>query len=484
MWSARPFNSDSPDPFGRNQSVGERPLSAESAKCPSCGSNIVFRPEVQGMVCRNCGNIYKPSTLEKIGSLGYSIEHDYSSDSEISDDDKKRHEIVCDSCGATMIADEHMMSTTCPFCGSPALVTRMMTREFKPDYIIPFKIDRPTAEKNMKQWIKTRKMTQAGFKSKSRVTKMMAFYVPFWIVDCGVHSDMIGTGTNLGGSSAQVNHVTSKASYFVKGVPFDASMRIANKLMEAIEPFDYSEMVPFHNRYLQGFCAEKYDQGPIEIMDRFIKRFDRFSVELHEKVAKKYDKYVPDREKTFTWMSELNIKYCLLPVWFMTVEFDSRQYQFAVNGQTGEASGQAPTTEALDVFYSIARFTRSKLMAIPIALAVIIPALIFLITMSMNTGPFFMTLFIILAIIEVILLAGIILMYAVRGVATVGSKKIREKADASNDFDKDPGLERYLDTTRRTDLKVHAVPKRVRSYYLDGKEDKDDDWPEIDFEVY
>ena len=209
MWSARPFNSDSPDPFGRNQGVGERPLSAESAKCPSCGSSIVFRPEVRGMVCRNCGNIYNASTLEKMGSLGYTIEHDYTSDSEISDDDKKRHEIVCDSCGATMIADEHMMSTTCPFCGSPAIVSRMLTREFKPDYIIPFKIDRPTAEKNMKQWIKTRKMTQAGFKSKSRVTKMMAFYVPFWIVDCGVHSDMIGTGTNLGGSAAQESPSTT-----------------------------------------------------------------------------------------------------------------------------------------------------------------------------------------------------------------------------------------------------------------------------------
>ena len=483
MWKARPFNSDMPDPFGRNQVKGEGTLSAESAKCPSCASNIFFRPEVQGMVCRNCGNIYKPSTLEKIGSLGYSIEHDYTSDSEISDDDKKRHEIVCDSCGATMIADENMMSTTCAFCGSPAIITRRMTREFKPDYIIPFTIDRPTAEKNMKDWINTRKMTPMGFKSKSRLTKMMAFYVPFWIVSCGVHSDMIGTGTNLGGSAAQISHVMSKASYFVKDVPFDASIKIANKLMEAIEPFDYSEMVPFHNRYLQGFYAEKYDQSPFEIMERFIKRFDRFSAELQEKVSKRYDKYEPDPEKTFTWMSELNIKYCLLPVWFMTVEFDGRQYQFAVNGQTGEASGQAPTTGALDAFYSIARFTRSKLMSIPITIAAVIPALIFLITMSMNTGPFHMTLFIVLVILELVLVTAIILMYVVRGIANAGSRTIQKKAEASNDFDKDPGLERYLDTTRHTDLKINGVPKRVRSYYLDGKEDKEDGL-EINFEGY
>ena len=151
MWNERPFNSDMPDPFGRNPDrSGEAKLSAESVKCPSCASNIFFQPELKGMVCRNCGNIYKPSTLEKIGSLGYSIEHDYTSDSELSEDDKKRHEFTCDSCGATMIADENMMSTMCPFCGSPAIITGRLTREFKPDYIVPFKIDRQTAEKNIK----------------------------------------------------------------------------------------------------------------------------------------------------------------------------------------------------------------------------------------------------------------------------------------------------------------------------------------------
>ena len=228
MWSARPFNSDIPDPFGKNNDrSSEGVLSAESVKCPSCASNIFFQPEVQGMVCRNCGNIYNPSTLEKMGSLGYTIEHDYTSDSELSEDDKKRHEIICDSCGATLIADEHMMSTMCPFCGSPAIITGRLTREFKPDYIVPFKIDRKTAENNIKKWIKSRKMTPMGFKSKSRLTKMTALYVPFWILDCGVNTDMYGTGKNIKGEMTTVHSVRATATYYVKGVPFDASLKIA-----------------------------------------------------------------------------------------------------------------------------------------------------------------------------------------------------------------------------------------------------------------
>ena len=286
MWSARPFNANMPDPFGRNSNAGDgKPFSAESTKCPSCGSNIFYMPEVQGMVCRNCGNIYHPATLELMGSLGYTIEHDYSSDEDISDDDRKRHEIVCDSCGAVMIADEHTMSTMCPFCGSPTLITGRMTREFKPDYIIPFKIDKKTAENNMYQWLKSRKMTPRGFKTKSRLTKMTPLYVPFWILDCAVNSDLYGVGKRHRNDGTEYHSIFATAKYYVKGVPFDASLKIANKLMEAIEPFDYSEMVKFDNKYLQGFYADKYDQRPTELMDRFLKRMDRISLDTSGTIA-------------------------------------------------------------------------------------------------------------------------------------------------------------------------------------------------------
>ena len=476
MWSARPFNANMPDPFGRNSNTGDgKPFSAESTKCPSCGSNIFYMPEVQGMVCRNCGNIYHPATLELMGSLGYTIEHDYSSDEDISDDDRKRHEIVCDSCGAVMIADEHTMSTMCPFCGSPAIITRLLTREFRPDYIIPFKIDRDTAQNNVKNWLKSRKMTPWGFKSKSRLTKLTAMYVPFWLLDCGVNSDMTGTAIRKGKEFLEKYHVASKASYYVKDVPFDASVKIANKLMEAIEPFDYSGMVKFDNRYLQGFCADKYDQRPTEIMDRFIKRLDRFSSEFQKNVSNKFDYYVPNHDKTFTWMSDLQIKYCLLPVWFMTIEFDGRQYQVAVNGQTGEAGGMAPTTSAVDKFDGLVRFTRSKWISIPIGLAVVIALVLFNISLSMDVSPLMRNTFYTLSVIELLLVAALAAMFIALGVAKLGSKAIHKRADEVNDFDKDPGLSVYLDTSKRSDLKMVDFVLRHREYYDERRDDEEEE---------
>ena len=462
-----------PDPFGRNpKKTEDELLSAGSVKCPSCASNIFYQPEVQGLVCRNCGNIYSASTLEKIGSLGYTIEHDYMSDVDISGDDKNRHEIVCDSCGATMIADENMMSTMCPFCGSPAIISRRMTREFKPDYIIPFKIDKNTAEINMKKWISTRKYTSTGFKSKSKLTKMTALYVPFWLLDCKVNSDIYGTGKTGNGESNNVYEVKATTSYYVKGVPFDASLKIANKLMEAIEPFDYSEMIKFENKFLQGFCADKYDQRPTEIMERFTKRLDRLSQENYSKIAEKYNTFEPRTQKNFTWMSDVNIKYCLLPVWFMTVEFDGRQYQFAVNGQTGEASGQAPTTSAAEKLDNFARFAESGWKWLPVVLAIVLPGFIYNAVSVPDYSPFYFFLVVLLVILEIASISFAIALFVTGNVARKVSGTIHKVADITNDFDKDPGLNRYLDTSRKvTFTSDEQFFRREGRQYADDEEE-------------
>ena len=478
MWNTRPMNSDNPVPFGKNPgSKAEGQLGTESFKCPSCASNIFYQPEVKGMLCRNCGNIYNPSTLEKMGSLGYSKERDYTGDNDISEDDRKRHEIICDSCGATMIADEHMMSTMCPFCGSPTLITGRMTREFKPDYIIPFKIDKKTAEDNMYQWLKTRKMTPRGFKTKSHLTKMIPLYVPFWLLDCAVNSDLYGVGKIHRSDGTENHSVMATAKYYVKGVPFDASLKIANKLMEAIEPFDYSEMVKFDNKYLQGFYADKYDQSPAELMDRFLKRMDRISLDTTDTIAAKYDEYEPNPTKTFSWMSELEIKYCLLPVWFMTVESGGSTYQFAVNGQTGEASGQVPTTEAVDKLDALVRFTNSKWRLIPVYGAFIVPALLFLIAFSNNSSPFVYVFFLILCFIELLLIATSIAFAVIRSIGERTSQRIHDTVDVVNDFDKAPGMDSYLDTTRGTKLTVDEYNFRFELERAEDKARGDDGTP-------
>ena len=459
MWNRSLNNAGRPDPFGAPDKTGGERLSAGSSKCPTCAANLFYQPELKGLMCRNCGNIYDPQTMNVLGSFGAAGEHDYVGDVSMSEDDRRRHEIVCDSCGAAMIADENTMSTMCPFCGSPALITRRMTREFKPEFIIPFKVDRKQAEKNMNEWLATRKYTPWGFKSKSRLTKMTALYVPFWLLDCNVNTEVTGTVKKIVGSGTATFEVISRMTYYVKGVPFDASLKIANKLMEAIEPFDYREMVRFESKYLQGFYADKYDQNPGDLAEKMINRMDSFSLSAVDTVARKYGNYETRPEKNFSWMSEVKTKYCLLPVWFMTVEFDGRQYQFAVNGQTGEASGQVPTTSATDWLESFVSLVRSNWKYVPVAVAVIIPFILFgIILKDPGAGPVKTFFVVLLSVLEFLTIASIVLGFVFFWLSKGVSHRIRKVADEVNDFDKDPGLDQYLDTTRPTTLKSEEKP--------------------------
>ena len=459
MWNRKPDNGRS-DPFSSRQKSVER-LAAESSKCPACGANIVYQPEVKGMMCHHCGNIYDPSTMEVLGSFGAGDGRDYVGEQEITGDDKNRREIICNSCGAALIADENTMSTMCPFCGSPALITRRMTREFKPDFIIPFKIDKDQAAKNMKEWIASRKYTPWGFKSKCRLTRMTALYVPFWLLDCHVNTEMSGTGKNVQGLSKLVYEVNATLTYYVKGVPFDGALNIANKLMEAIEPFDYSELAPFENKYLQGFYADKYDLKPTDIAEKMFRRLDSFSYGETDIIARKYDEYDARPEKTFSWMSDVKTRYCLLPVWFMTVEYDGRQFQLAVNGQTGEASGQVPTTSAADKMEFFNRIVQSKWKWVPILAALVIPVILgeFLFgDMKITKFRTFMIAF--LSSLEIVTLVFIAVTFVMYLISRFASHKIRKVADVVNDYDKDPGMDCYYDSTRHSDLKVNETMLR------------------------
>ena len=457
LWNSRPLNgAGAVNPFGgaAGNNNGEGRLAADSVKCPSCGSNIFFEPELSAMMCRNCGNIYAPDTLEPRGSLGISKEHDYMGDSDMSEEDKKRHEIVCNSCGAALVADANTMSTMCPFCGSPALITRRMTREFKPDYIIPFKIDKEQAKKNMMDWLATKKFTPMGFKTKSKLTNMTALYVPFWLMDCLVHSDMSGTGKVGKGNTKTIYEVNTNMVYRVKGVPFDASIKIANKLMEAIEPFDYKDMVKFESRYLQGFYADKYEQVPSDMTDRIVRRISKFSRDESDIAFKKYDQYEKRFDKGFTWISDASMKYCLLPVWFMTVEFEGSQYQFAVNGQTGEASGQVPNTSAIDKLDWAVKLATGPLKWFPIAIAAIVFIFIWMITNQSYADGSLAAILTVLIVIEVILLSAIAVVGGLAAIAKIVSSQMRKAANEINDYDEDPGLDAYLDSTYHTDFNV------------------------------
>ena len=369
-------------------------FSSNAKKCPTCGANLIFNPRAEGLACTSCGRVFDPDTLDMKWSMGISNpEQEYGIDDVLADDDQQRIEIVCNSCGAQIIADKNVSSTFCAFCGSPALITRRLTREFHPDNIIPFEIERDKAIELFKKHCESVPHLPRDFTSARTLKKITGIYVPTWLISCTVKAKVIGRGHTdpeydrareegrakgramlaSTGMTANAPVILNDADAFeVKGtvefklndVPFDGEKQIANRIMEAAEPYDYSRMVPFSGAYLQGYVAEKYDQQPKDMNDSIVRRFDRYTMQICEMCDFGFKSFKVVEHDPTPIFKDFTIKYCLLPAFFLHYEYNGRNYQYVINGQTGKVSGEFPYAKGWETMESAGRRARGKAISV------------------------------------------------------------------------------------------------------------------------
>jgi hypothetical protein len=123
-------------------------------------------------------------------------------------------------------------------------------------------------------------------------------------------------------------------------VPADGSEKIEDALMDAIEPFPYDKLKPFSMQYLSGFMAQKYDVTYQQIFPRVQKRVEEGSYELLRSDIHGYDSVVLTQKSAA--LRNVKKDYVLMPVWFLSYQYNGKDYFFAMNGQTGKQSGEAP----------------------------------------------------------------------------------------------------------------------------------------------
>ena len=326
-----------------------------SVNCPTCGDSLSFDSAIRASVCRSCGNVYEPGTLNCTGKFKFvDVE-------EASEEEENKREYVCGSCGAVVVTNENTAVTHCAFCGSPSLICRRLSREFRPDYVIPFKVSEEEAEKKLMEWIKSHKFVPSAFKKKNKIIgKPTGLYVPFWLMDAECHALVEGLGFSQDSSTERaVFDFTREFLFKVKRVPFDGCIGISNMLMSSIEPFDYEELVPYDDVYLPGYSAYRYDRNALQLTDVIDIRLSMFARQAAEIFLKtgsmagssKYNDAVANTSESY--IKNLSQSYALMPVWFFTSKYKGETYEFAVNGQTGLAGGDLPQSNVRKWLYII-----------------------------------------------------------------------------------------------------------------------------------
>lgn len=123
-------------------------------------------------------------------------------------------------------------------------------------------------------------------------------------------------------------------------VPVDGSTKMADDLMESIEPFRIEEAVDFQTAYLAGYLADKYDVDDRESTDRAQERMKISAQEVLRNTVKGYATVT--QESISLQVHGGEAKYALYPVWILNTTWKGKKYLFAMNGQTGKMTGDLP----------------------------------------------------------------------------------------------------------------------------------------------
>ncbi|MBO6193504.1 MAG: TFIIB-type zinc ribbon-containing protein [Clostridiales bacterium] len=342
-------------------------IAASSAKCPNCSANIFFNEKIGKLVCSFCGGIYEPQTLAPTGSIANR------DTGEAGDEENNKQEFICDSCGATVVTDCNTSATFCAFCGSATLIQRRLRREFRPDLLIPFKISKEDAIKNYREWVKTHRGVPKAFREEATLEKITGFYVPFWLIDAECSTVITGEGMKrINSDTSERYNIERTVDFKMKRVPFDGCKKISNLLMEAIEPFDYSELVPYNDMFLPGFYAQRYDTSALDMLDLISIRFNSYAMNLVKKFSASEYSSVTVRARG-SHAGDFSQLYALLPVWFLNINYKGLNYSIAVNGQTGETSGNLPVNKRAVFEHSLLKAGKIVLTYILFMLLISVP---------------------------------------------------------------------------------------------------------------
>ncbi len=322
-------------------------------KCPHCDAKIEFDAGTQRMKCPFCDSEFDvASLLQKDEVLKTQQPDDFNwskDESEFSaDEDAGMSVFTCNSCGGEIIGDETTAATSCPFCGNPVVMSGRLSGYLKPDFVIPFKLDKKAAKQKLKDYVSTKRFAPSSFKSENKLEEIKGLYVPFWLFDSDISAGIQYKATKVRTWSDRKYEYT-ETSYFdvyragdmsFANIPVDGSSKMPDELMESIEPFDFSQAVDFQTAYLAGYLADKYDVSMEQSTERANQRVKTSAEDTLKGTVTGYSTVTP--ESSSIQLKNGVAKYALYPVWLLNTTYKGEKYTFAMNGQSGKFVGNLP----------------------------------------------------------------------------------------------------------------------------------------------
>ena len=354
------------------------PSQVTNYKCPSCTGPLHFDSKSGQMACEYCGSVFTVQQIEALyegkneqaenafneaqaaqtaqaenaADVQDGMDADWDLSTAGSDwgaEGEGLRAYICPSCGAELICDETTAATSCPYCANPTIVPGQFSGTLMPDLIVPFRLDKEAAKNALREHFRGKKLLPRAFSEENHLDEIKGVYVPFWLFDADCDADMSFNASRVRTWSDQYYRYTETRYYrlyrsgFVRfgNVPVDGSLKMPDELMESLEPFDTGRAVAFKKAYLSGYFADRYDVSAENCVQRANERVKQSTVQAFSATTGGFSGVMNTGSNIR--LRNARAKYALLPVWILNTSWHGKNYQFAMNGQTGKFVGDLPT---------------------------------------------------------------------------------------------------------------------------------------------
>lgn len=336
--------------------------------CPNCGATeIYFDSNVGKLFCPYCDSVFEGKKFEEtdvskiegtiIGSGAQKINENFNN-------------IVtmrCNGCGAEVVVDTNETTQKrCHWCRGILSINERIPNGTIPDAILPFKIKKEEAKKEIDKFVKSRRFFALPiFKREYKLENVMGVYLPYMLVDANTLCDFDGEGEKCvrqygSGKSrrydAKVYRVRRKFNMTIQDLTIETSKdkldkhnsKKTNNIINSIMPFDTENCIRFQSNYLTGYTSEKRDTNIEELKYKTETQFHDIARHRINNDLKDYDRGIRWQKENMDIVGTRWIS-AYLPVWIYSY-YEKRKKQLhyiAVNGRTKEMMGSIPINKPL-----------------------------------------------------------------------------------------------------------------------------------------
>ena len=223
-------------------------------------------------------------------------------------------------------------------------------RSLRPEKIIPFKKTREEAIAACREFYKGRRLLPGPLRSEEQYEQMQGGFVPYLLYTGNASFNILfdaQDSTPVSGDPVVVKQIKNytarrQGETTYRRIQVNASKDVPDAFMHNIEPYRYRDLIPIEES--EEFTSiEDLNQISIDEDEKITKkRIDEVITQAVGETVK--HNYKEPIEQTIEY-DHTETECVLFPLWIMTAKCGRKYYHFAMNGQTGQTTGDMPVSQ-------------------------------------------------------------------------------------------------------------------------------------------